>query len=128
MGRVLARPGLVDGVRWGSALAVFAVAFGILGLTPSLTWIPELPLLLIGAIVPVLLLAIAGRQAVLHSDDRGTGFMAGAVAGALGGLAGGSCYVAYGKPALNLIIGLVAGFTGGSLIGGLAGLGTKGQG
>jgi hypothetical protein len=116
------RPGLVDGLRWGSVLAVFAIAFGVLGLTPSLTWIPEIPLLLAGAIAPVLLLGCAGRRAVLHSGDRSNGFIAGAVAGSVGGLAGGACYVAYGKPALNLLVGLVAGFAGGASIGGLAGL------
>jgi hypothetical protein len=120
-----ARQGLVNGLLCGSVLAAFAVTFGILGLTPSLTWIPELPLLAIGAAVPVLILGYAGRQAVLHSGDRRTGFFAGAVAGAMGGLAGGVCYLAYGKPALNLVVGSVVGFIGGASIGGLAGLGTR---
>jgi hypothetical protein len=116
------RLGVVDGLLWGSALAVFAVVFGILGLTPSLTWIPELPLLVVGAVVQVLLLAGAGWRARLRSGKRIGGFLAGALAGAMGGVAGGTCYVVYGKPALNLAVGLVVGVAAGFVIGGLAGV------
>ena len=114
--------GVVDGLLWGSALAIFAVVFGILGLTPSLNWIPELPLLVIGALVPVLLLAGAGWRAGQRSGKRIGGFLAGAIAGALGGVAAGTCYVLYGKPALNLAVGLVVGVAAGAVIGGLAGV------
>jgi hypothetical protein len=48
--------------------------------------------------------------------------LAGAVAGAMGGVAGGLCYVAYGKPAVNVAVGLLAGAAGGAVIGGLAAL------
>ena len=56
---LILRFGLVDGVRWGLVLAAFAMTFGVLGLTPSLAWIPEVPLLVVGAVVPVLVLAKA---------------------------------------------------------------------
>lgn len=107
---------------WGSGLAIFAVTFGILGLTPSLTWIPELPLLVVGAVVPLLLLGWAGWLATRHSGERTSGFLAGALAGAMGGVAGGICYVAYGKPVLNVAVGLVVGAAAGLAIGGFAGL------
>lgn len=118
---LILRLGLLGGVRWGLVLAVFAITFGILGLTPSLAWIPEVPLLVVGAVVPMLVLAQAGLQAGSRSG-KPAGLAAGAVAGAIGGIAGGLCYVAYGKPVLNIAIGLLAGALGGAAIGGLAGL------
>jgi hypothetical protein len=115
------RPGLLEGARWGLLLAVFAVVFGILGLTTSLAWIPEVPLLLAGVVVPVLVLTAAGSRAASRSGRTVSGLVAGAVAGAMGGIAGGLCYVAYGKPALNVAVALIAGTTGGAVIGVLAG-------
>src|SRR4030088_3411278 len=100
----LVRQGVVNGLLWGCGLAVFAVSFGVLGLTPSLTWIPELPLLVVGAVISMLLLAWAGRRTVRHSGERSSGFLAGALAGAVGGVGGGMCYVAYGKPVLNVAV------------------------
>jgi len=40
-------------------------------------------------------------------------------------MAGGLCYVAYGKPVLNVAVGLLAGAAGGAVIGGLAVLATR---
>lgn len=113
---------LVEGVRWGSVLGLFAIVFGILGLTPSLAWIPELPLLVVGTAVPLLLLAGAGLRASSQSGRIASGLTAGVVAGVIGGIAGGLCYIAFGKSLLNLPIGLLAGGAGGAVIGGLSGL------
>ena len=116
------RLGLAEGMRWGLVLAVFAIVFGILGLTPSLAWIPEVLLLGAGALVPLLVLGIAGSRAGSRSGQAASGLLAGVVAGGISGIAGGLCYVAYGKPVLNVIVGLLAGTAGGAVIGGLAGL------
>jgi hypothetical protein len=119
------RAGLVEGVGWGLVLAVFAAVFSVLGLTPSLAWIPEVPLLGAGALVPLVVLAMAGSRAGSRSGQIAGGWLAGAVAGAIGGMAGGLCYVAYGKPVLNVAVGLLAGAAGGAVIGGLAVLATR---
>ena len=113
--------GLAQGWRWGLLLAAFAVVFGVLGLTPSLRWIPEGPLLIAGAAGPILILAVAGWRAGSGSDPAGAGALAGALAGMIGGVAGGLCFVAFGKPVLNVAIGVLAGASGGALVGGIAG-------
>ena len=114
--------GLSEGWRWGLLLAAFAIVFGVLGLTPSLTWIPEVPLLIAGAAGPLLILAAAGGRAGSPSGPAGAGALAGAVAGMIGGFAGGLCFVAFGKPVLNVAIGVLAGAMGGAVVGGIAGL------
>jgi hypothetical protein len=91
-------------------LAVFAVVFAILGLSPSLRWIPEIPLLLVAGLVPTAILLVAGYR---------VGALAGAVAGAIGGATGGVAFVVYGKPVINIPIGLVAGLVGGIALGAL---------
>ncbi len=116
------RVSVVEGVRWGLVLAACAIVLGILGLTPSLAWIPEVALLGAGVLIPLLVLAIAGSRAGSRSGRAVSGSAAGALAGAVGGLAGGLCYLAYGKPALNLAVGVLAGTAAGALIGGPAGL------
>jgi hypothetical protein len=89
-------------------LAGFAVVFAVLGLTPSLAWIPELPLLGAGALIPVAILAVAGYRA---------GWRAASLAGAIGGAAGGIAYVVYGKAIVNVAVGILLGTVGGALIG-----------
>jgi hypothetical protein len=85
-------------------LAVFAVVFAVLGLTPSLTWIPELPLLGAAAVIPVAVLGLAGYRA---------GWRSASLAGAIGGIA----YFVYSKPIVNVAVGLLLGTVGGALIG-----------
>jgi hypothetical protein len=114
-------PAAGEGVRWGLLLAVGAVIFGVLGLTPSLAWIPEVPLLAAGAAVPLVLLAFAGRRVGTRTGVAGA-LVAGAVAGAIGGLAGGISYVLYGKSPINVAAGLVAGALGGAAIAGICAL------
>lgn len=91
---------------------VFAVVFAVLGLTPSLSWIPEAPLLIIAFVVPVGGLVIAGYRG---------GVGAGTLAGAMTGLAGGLAYVAFGKSFVNVPVGLVAGFLAGAVLGWIGG-------
>ena len=109
-GAYIRRQALVVGVLGGVILAVFAVVFAILGLSPSLRWIPEIPLLLVAGAVPSATLVVAGYRA---------GAMAGAVAGAIGGATGGVAFVVYGKPVVNIPILLVAGLVGGLVLGAL---------
>jgi hypothetical protein len=89
-------------------LAAFAVVFAILGLSASLRWIPEIPLLLVAGLVPTAILVVVGYRA---------GALAGALAGAIGGGTGGVAFVVYGKPVINIPIGLVAGLVGGLALG-----------
>jgi hypothetical protein len=91
-------------------LAAFAVVFAILGLSASLRWIPEIPLLLVAGLVPAAILVVAGYRA---------GALAGALAGAIGGGTGGVAFVAYGKPVINIPILLVAGLVAGLVLGAL---------
>ena len=103
-----ARARLKTGLAAGALLAVFAAVFAVLGLSPNFRWIPEVPLIGAGLLVPVLICAFAGRRA---------GILAAALAGAIGGAAGGIAYVAYGKPLLNVPIGIVGGAIGGAVVG-----------
>lgn len=86
------------------------MVFAIVGLSPSLRWVPEIPLLLVAGLVPIVILTVAGYRA---------GALSGALAGAIGGVLGGVTYVVYGKPLLNIPIGLVAGSVGGLALGAL---------
>src|SRR5947208_3247512 len=49
----LKSPGMTEGVRGGSALAIAVILLALLGLTPSLRWIPEIPLIAVAIAVPV---------------------------------------------------------------------------
>jgi hypothetical protein len=101
---------LTEGLRFGAILAAFAVIFAIVGLSPSFRWVPEIPLLLVAGLIPAVILTVAGYRA---------GALSGALAGAIGGVVGGVAYVVYGKPVLNIPIGLVAGSAGGLALGAL---------
>jgi hypothetical protein len=116
------------GTRWGLVLAAAVVVLAILGLTPSLTWVPEVPLLAAGVVVPLLVVGVAGSRAGWRTGKASGGAQAGAVVGAIGGLAGGLCYVAFGKPALNVAAGLLAGAAAGALVGLAAGLAARRRG
>ncbi len=101
-------------------LAVCVVGLAVLGLTPSLAWIPEVPLLSVTFLVPVAACAVAGYRAGRRTRSPTAGAIAGAVCGAIGGLAGGLAYVALGKSVLNVLIGTFAGMAGGAAVGALA--------
>src|SRR5207245_7704203 len=54
---------LSEGLREGVILGVVTVALGVAGLSPSFTWIPEVPLLAAFALVPAVLVGVAGYPA-----------------------------------------------------------------
>src|SRR6202171_4828908 len=96
---------MTAGVRAGAVLAAFAIVFAILGLTPSLSWIPEIPLLAIAGVVPIALLTVTGYRAWKSFRRTLMAAIAGATAGGIGGCAGGVAYVGYGKAGLHGVVG-----------------------
>jgi hypothetical protein len=108
---------LTAGFRAGAVLAAFAIVFAILGLTPSLSWIPEVPLLTVAGVVPIALLTVTGYRARKSSGSILMGAIAGATAGAIGGFAGGVAYVAFGKPVFNVVAGTIVGVVAGVALG-----------
>lgn len=113
---------LSEGIRGGVALAFAAIVFAVLGLTPSLRWIPEVPLILAAILVLIVGLGVVGYRAGSRWSRLEAGAMAGAVAGGSAGLVGGLCYVLFGKSLLNVVVGLILGTIGGTIIGAAGGL------
>ena len=109
--------GLAFGIAGGLSLALLAVVFAILGLTPSLSWIPEVPLLAAAVIVAMAILLVTGHRAYIRTLDVVAAMLAGSLAGAVGGLVGGVSYVVAGKSAVNVVAGLLAGVVGGGFLG-----------
>jgi len=95
-------------------LSAFVVVLGFVGLTPELAWVPEVPLLAITVLVPLVGYSVTGFVAERHSRRIGNGVLAGAVAGVVSGLAGGLSFVLFGKSLLNLPIGVVLGCLAGA--------------
>ena len=120
-GRLRAMP-VLTGLRVGGVLAVGVVILAVVGLTPAFSWIPEVPLLLTAAFIPLLGYGIAGYRSALMTHRALDGIVAGAVAGVLSGAIGGMTYVAFGKPLLNLIVGPAIGAIGGGVVGAIAAL------
>lgn len=106
-----------EGLRSGVVLAGCVVVLAVLGLTPSLSWIPEVPLLGVAILIPVAVLGITGYRASFRSRRVVAGALAGAIAGSLGGTVGGICYVLFGKSAINVLAGLPLGILGGAAFG-----------
>jgi hypothetical protein len=113
---------LSEGIRGGVVLALAAVVLAVLGLTPSLSWIPEVPLMVVAVLVPIVVLGITGFRAGSRWSRLEAGGMAGAVAGGIGGLVGGLSYVVFGKSLLNIAVGLILGAIGGAIVGATGGL------
>lgn len=114
-----------EGVRSGLILGICAVLLAIIGLAPSFSWVPEALLLGVAIIVPIAILARAGSRAAAKANGWPAGALAGAVSGSIGGLVGGAAYVFFGKPALNLVVGLVLGSIGGAGVGAMAAITTR---
>lgn len=106
-----------EGLRGGVILGAVAVVLGVAGLSPSFTWIPEALLLALFVLVPVAILGATGYRAGARARSVFPGALAGALAGAIGGVIGGLTYVAFGKPVLNVVVGMVGGALGGALVG-----------
>ena len=101
------------GIVLGAGVAVLAV----LGLTPALSWIPEVPLLGVAILLPVAACGLAGFRTGLGTGRVLAGALAGALAGSIGGALGGVSYVLFGKPVLNILVGLLLGAAGGAVVG-----------
>jgi hypothetical protein len=108
---------LCDGIRAGVILSVCAIALALLGLTPALTWIPEVPLLGSAILVPIGLLGWTGWRAAARTGRLVAGPLTAALAGSIGGAAAGSAFVVAGKPALNIAVGILAGVLAGAALG-----------
>jgi hypothetical protein len=98
-------------------MSVASILFAVVGLSPSLTWVPEVPLLAAAVVLPIAILGIAGFRAGARTRLVRAGAFAGSLGGAIGGFVGGVAYVSFGKPALNVAVGLMAGGLGGAAIG-----------
>jgi hypothetical protein len=109
---------VTEGLLGGAILGVTGIVFGVLGLSPSFSWIPEALLLAAFVLVYVGIAGAIGGRAGMHSGRVMAGTLAGLIAGAIAGCAGGLTYVAFGKPVLNVVIGTI----GGALAGGIAGM------
>jgi len=113
----LNRPALAEGVRGGIVLSIAVILLAILGLTPSLSWIPEVPLIAAAVAAPVVGYALTGYRAGRRSGRMAAGGLAGTIAGGISGVVGGTAYVLFGKPLLNIVVGLLLGAIAGGLIG-----------
>ncbi|HEV2033955.1 MAG TPA: hypothetical protein VGU71_07125 [Candidatus Dormibacteraeota bacterium] len=98
-------------------MAAAAVVLAIVGLSPSLSWVPEVPLLAAAALLPIAIFSVAGYRA----GERARQVLAGtsrAVSPAPSAeVSGASPNVAFGKPVLNIAVGVLVGAVGGSAIG-----------
>jgi hypothetical protein len=111
-------PGVLwDGLRGGAILGVVAIALGVAGLSPSLSWIPEVLLLAAFVALPTGIVAAIGYRTGSRTKRVRAGVFAAAIAGAIGGCVGGLTYVAFGKPITNVLVGIVAGAVGGGIVG-----------
>ena len=110
-------PALAEGLGGGIVLSIAVILLAILGLTPSLRWIPEVPLIAVAIAAPVAGYALTGYRAGRRTGRSAAGALAGAVAGGISGAVGGIAYVLFGKPLLNIVVGLLLGAIAGGVIG-----------
>src|SRR5256885_16838278 len=94
----LSGPALREGVRGGIVLSIAVILLAILGLTPSLRWIPEVPLIAVAIAAPVAGYALTGYWAGRRTGRTAAGVLAGAVAGGMSGGGGGSAHLLFCKP------------------------------
>jgi ABC-type uncharacterized transport system permease subunit len=79
--------------------------------------VPEIPLLAVSVLIPLVGYVVTGYRAERHSGRLGHGAIAGLVAGALSGLVAGLSYVVFGKPLLNIPVGIILGCVAGGVWG-----------
>src|SRR4030088_855183 len=84
-GAFICKKALTEGLRAGLVLAACSLVSAVLGLTPSLRWISEIPLLAISGAVPIAILGVAGYRAARATRQILAGLVSGAVAGGVGG-------------------------------------------
>jgi hypothetical protein len=105
------------GVPAGAALGVCVVVLAVIGLTPSLSWVPELPLVGVAILLPLAVFGLTGFRAGQRTKRIVGGLLAGAVAGIISGGVGGVSYVFFGKPLVNIAVGLLLGALAGGAVG-----------
>jgi hypothetical protein len=105
------------GIRSGLMISAFVVLFAFVCLTPELSWVPEAPLLAVSVLVPLVGYAITGFRAVRRSRRVSDGVLASALAGVVSGFTGGMCFVLFGKPLLNVPVGIALGCVAGAVWG-----------
>ena len=109
-----------EGVRTGLALSACVVVLAILGLTPSMSWIPEVPLVGVAILLPLAGYGLTGYRVGKRSGRTLAGALAGSLAGVISGSVGGVAYVIFGKSVLNVAVGLLLGGVGGAIAGAAA--------
>jgi hypothetical protein len=113
------RVALLEGTRGGATLSACVIVLAVAGLTIALRWELEVALVALAILVPLLVLGLTGHRAGRRSRQTLGGLVAGAVAGGIGGVVGGLAYVWFGKPLLNVVVGLALGTLGGAVLGAL---------
>ena len=98
-------------------LSAFVVLLGFVGLTPELSWVPEVPLLAVSVLVPLVGYGVTGFQAERRSGRIRSAVFASAVAGVVSGLVGGLTFVLFGKSPLNVPVGIALGCVAGAVWG-----------
>jgi hypothetical protein len=106
-----------EGARAGAALGACVVVLAVIGLTPSLSWVPEAPLVTVAVLLPLFVYMLTGFRAGRRSRRIADGLVAAAIAGAISGGIGGLSYVLFGKSLMNIPIGLALGALGGATFG-----------
>jgi len=81
--------------------------------------VPEVPLLAVSVLVPLLGYAMTGARAERRSGHIRSAVLASAVAGVVSGFAGGLTFVLFGKSLLNVPVGTVFGCVAGAMWGGV---------
>jgi len=115
--RDISRIVFIEGLRAGVALGACVVVLAIVGLTPSLSWIPEVPLVGGAIVLPIATYGLTGYRTGKRSGRLVAGTIAASLAGAISGAVGGVAYVLFGKPVLNILVGVLLGAVGGAVVG-----------
>jgi len=98
-------------------LSVFVVALAFVGLSPALSWLPEVPLLGVSVLIPLVGYAVTGYRAGRRSGRVASGVIASAVAGVVSGFAAGLSFVLFDKPLLNIPVAMALGCIAGAVWG-----------
>ena len=98
-------------------LSGLVAVLAFVGLTPAFSWVPEVPLLEVSVLIPLVGYAVTGYRAGRRSGRVASGVIASAVAGVVSGFAGGLSFVLFDKPLLNIPAGMALGCIAGAVWG-----------
>jgi hypothetical protein len=84
---------LAEGLRAGIALGAFVIVVGALGLGPTVSWLPEAPLVTVAIAVLVIGLTLTGFRGFRRAGHLRVGMLNGALAGAITGVVGGLAFL-----------------------------------